>query len=215
VRFDRGVLRCGSEMIERVGPSDIDAVVATLVASHREYGWERWAVPFADRSERLDAIYRVDLATTAFPLGEVWATDDAASVAVWLPHGVESRRTAADRATLSAANASVFGTHLGHVLAVSAALASQVSTEPDWYLATMGTLPARQGRGLGSAVLGPMLERCDDASLTAGLETSEERNLRFYGRLGFATTATVDDLPHGAPTTWIMHRPAKPPAACA
>jgi GNAT superfamily N-acetyltransferase len=206
------------EMIEQVGTGDIDAVVETLVASHRDYVWERWAVPFDDRAERLALMYRADLHAIAFPFGEVWAVDDAASVAIWVPHGARARLTDVDHAELNEASVLAFGANVEAVSAASEALAAVTPIEPDWYLATMGTRPARQGEGLGSAVLRPMLERCDDASLNAGLETSDERNISFYGRLGFVALLTVSDLPHGAPPTWIMQRlPVKAPrfsAAC-
>ena len=193
-------------MIERVGAGDIDAVVATLVVSHRDYVWERWAVPFDDRPERLALMYRAELHAIAFPFGEVWVVDDAVSVAIWVPRGARTRLTDVGQAELNAASASAFGAHVEAVAAASEALAAVTPVEPDWHLATMGTLPARQGEGLGSNVLRPVLERCDDVSLVAGLETSDERNISFYERLGFVASLTVRDLPHGAPATWIMQR---------
>jgi len=82
-----------TRMIEQVGNGDIDAVVATLVASHLNYVWERWAVPFEDRAEPLALMYRADLDAIAFPFGDVWAVDDATSVAVSVPHGARAAPT--------------------------------------------------------------------------------------------------------------------------
>jgi ribosomal protein S18 acetylase RimI-like enzyme len=75
---------------------------------------------------------------------------------------------------------------------------------PHWYLALLGTDPAAQGQGLGSAVLGPVLERCDVDGVAAYLESSKERNIAFYARHGFRVTRELH-LPRG-PTMWAMWR---------
>lgn len=75
---------------------------------------------------------------------------------------------------------------------------------PHWYLAVLGTDPAAQGRGLGSAALGPVLERCDTDRVGAYLESSKESNIAFYARHGFKVTRELD-LPRG-PKLWAMWR---------
>ena len=44
---------------------------------------------------------------------------------------------------------------------------------------------AEQGRGIGAAVIRPVLDRCDADGLPAYLESSNEQNLSFYARHGF------------------------------
>ncbi|HSM65009.1 MAG TPA: hypothetical protein VK860_01755, partial [Ilumatobacteraceae bacterium] len=78
----------------------------------------------------------------------------------------------------------------------------------DWYLATMGTVPGAQRSGLGTEVLRPRLAELDDATASACLETSDPANLDLYSRFGFEVVAELDDLPSGAPTTWVMQRDA-------
>ncbi|MDQ3739817.1 MAG: GNAT family N-acetyltransferase, partial [Actinomycetota bacterium] len=75
---------------------------------------------------------------------------------------------------------------------------------PHFYLPTLGVAPEAQGRGLGSALLAPMLERCDVEGVGAYLESSKERNVAFYGRHGFRV---VDEMtfPRG-PRLWLMWR---------
>jgi GNAT superfamily N-acetyltransferase len=75
---------------------------------------------------------------------------------------------------------------------------------PHWYLAILGTEPAAQGQGLGSAMLGPVLEECDRDGVAAYLESSKDRNLAFYGRHGFQVTEEWR-LPRG-PRVWGMWR---------
>jgi ribosomal protein S18 acetylase RimI-like enzyme len=79
---------------------------------------------------------------------------------------------------------------------------------PHWYLAVLGTDPPAQGRGLGSSVLGPVLERCDADGVGAYLESSKERNIDFYARHGFRVTSELR-LPRG-PKVWPMWRDPQP-----
>jgi len=75
---------------------------------------------------------------------------------------------------------------------------------PHYYLATLGVSPDAQGRGLGSALMAPMLERCDRDGVGAYLESSKESNVAFYGRHGFRVTEELR-FPRG-PKLWLMWR---------
>jgi GNAT superfamily N-acetyltransferase len=76
---------------------------------------------------------------------------------------------------------------------------------PHWYLAVLGTEPDAQGKGHGSAVLQPVLERCDREGEPAYLESSKEKNIPFYERHGFKVTEEIA-LPKGGPPIWGMWR---------
>jgi GNAT superfamily N-acetyltransferase len=77
-------------------------------------------------------------------------------------------------------------------------------TDPHYYLAVLGVDPPAQGNGFGSALLQPMLRRCDDEGVGAYLETGTPKNVRFYSRHGFRVTDEVP-LPKGPPM-WLMWR---------
>ena len=77
--------------------------------------------------------------------------------------------------------------------------------EPHWYVAVLGVHPDRQGEGLGRALLDPALAQADHDRLPAYLETSNERNLAFYGRFGFEVVQEVS-IPGGGPPVWTMLR---------
>lgn len=49
----------------------------------------------------------------------------------------------------------------------------------------LGTAPARQGRGLGSAVLRFLCDRADASGLHVYVEATSQRNLQLYERYGF------------------------------
>jgi GNAT superfamily N-acetyltransferase len=77
---------------------------------------------------------------------------------------------------------------------------------PHWYLAVLGTEPASQGHGLGSAVLQPVLERCDADGVGAYLESSKERNIDFYARHGFRVSEELRLGGPRGPRLWGMWR---------
>ena len=56
------------------------------------------------------------------------------------------------------------------------------------YLSTLGVEPSRQGLGLGSALIRPMLERADAEGLPCYLETFQPRNVPLYQKHGFKIT---------------------------
>lgn len=76
--------------------------------------------------------------------------------------------------------------------------------EPHFYLSVVGIDPEQQGGGVGSALLNPVLLRCDETGTGAYLESSKERNVSFYARHGFAVTERIE-IPEGPPL-WLMWR---------
>jgi GNAT superfamily N-acetyltransferase len=66
--------------------------------------------------------------------------------------------------------------------------------EPHWYLFAVGVVPEATGRGRGTTLLEPVLERCDAEHLPAYLEASSEDNARLYARLGFERRGEVEVL---------------------
>jgi GNAT superfamily N-acetyltransferase len=77
---------------------------------------------------------------------------------------------------------------------------------PDhFYLPTLGVAPDRQGEGLGSRLLAPILGICDSDGLPAYLESSKHSNIAFYARHGFRVTGELR-LPGGGPTIYPMWR---------
>lgn len=73
------------------------------------------------------------------------------------------------------------------------------------YLWMIGVAPSRQGEGLGTALIGSVLDRCDREGVPAYLEASSVRSRLLYERLGFAPAGEPLPLPDG-PHMWPMWR---------
>lgn len=196
-------------MVGRATDGDSDAIVATLVASHLDHAWEVWALPEDGRAERLAVLFRTALTTIGQPHGQVFTTDRCESVAVWVPADADQRLSADDLQALVASSTEAYGERAAMVAEASAVIASAATPPARWYLATMGTRPERQRRGLGESVLQPMLRTLDKRGEGARLETSDPANVAWYRKFGFEVLDELADLPHGAPTTWVMFRPPR------
>ena len=94
-------------------------------------------------------------------------------------------------------------------LRVLGAMEKAHPSEPHYYLEAIGTRQDWQSKGVGSAVMAAMLERCDREGLPAYLESSNPRNIPFYARHGFEVRPLVP-LPPGAPPMTPMWREPRP-----
>ncbi|MFE2851158.1 GNAT family N-acetyltransferase [Streptomyces lavendulae] len=102
----------------------------------------------------------------------------------------------------------VFGVRgLSRAAGVQGALQEAHPDAPHWYLPTLGTDPAFQGTGVGSALVREQLARCDRLGQPAYLESSMASNIPFYEGLGFRVTGEIR-LPGGGPEVWPMWRDA-------
>jgi GNAT superfamily N-acetyltransferase len=191
----------------RAGAADLDAVIETLVDSHLGYIWEVWALSGSagDRRARLTELVRRHVELIAFPHREIWIAADGAAVAIWSeqPEPPVARAT---RERMDDASNAAYGARRALIAEVDVILQARRPDGPHRFLGSMGVSTARQREGLGSAVLRPVLEELDRDEIPACLETSTVGNVAFYGRLGFTVHAHLNDLPGGAPETWVMWR---------
>ncbi len=64
-------------------------------------------------------------------------------------------------------------------------LHKELVKKPHWYLANIGVDPKNQGKGFGSKLIKPMLERIEREGYPVFLETNFEGNVALYEHLGF------------------------------
>lgn len=135
--------------------------------------------------------------------GSAWVAGDGAAAALWLPPDVESD----SEAMLQVVLAAIAPERLGVIAEVGETMRQHHPHEPHWYLAMIGVDPARQGEGLGSAILKESLRRCDADGATAYLESSNPKNIPLYERHGFEVMGVVQ--PGDFPPLYPMIRPAR------
>jgi GNAT superfamily N-acetyltransferase len=99
----------------------------------------------------------------------------------------------------------IYRRHIPRVLRAFYVLESNHPEEPHYYLPFVGVVPEWQGRGIGAALLKPVLDRCDAEGMPAYLEASSPRNRALYERHGFAVTEEFF-LGKGSPPLWRMWR---------
>lgn len=102
----------------------------------------------------------------------------------------------------------VFGLRSLKVAQGMAPMANLHPEQPHWYLSVLGTDPTRQRSGVGSALLRPVLDRCDREGTAAYLEASRIENVSYYERFGFVVEAPLA-MPGGGPVIYRMKRDAR------
>jgi GNAT superfamily N-acetyltransferase len=121
----------------------------------------------------------------------------------WCPPGV---------ALIGQAESEAFDERLENVSGENAARFFELDTRkrehfpeaPCFYLALMGVVPERQGRGFGAALLATVLQRCDARRTPAYLEATSASSRRLYERHGFERLGDIA-LSDG-PSLWPMWR---------
>lgn len=190
--------------IRALRADDVAPLAATQARAFYDDPLQAWALP--DAATRLDVLRRLFemmIRVVSLPIGESY-TDDTRSVgALWAPPGrwVVDEEMADQLEPMGM----IVGDRLPWMRRCWEAISTAHPAEPHFYLSGLGTDPPRQGRGLGSAAMAPVLARCDAQGIPAYLESTKERNVGFYEHHGFAVTGTIVVSPDG-PTLWTMWR---------
>ena len=162
----------------------------------------------ASRRRRVAEYFEAALTNQHLPHGGCYTDTDRAGGALWDPPNHWKLRFGQ---VLRGAPKMIgaFGLHVPRALRVVSAIERQHPRIPHWYLAVLGTDPIHQGKGIGAALLTPILERCDREGIGAYLESSKKSNIAFYRRHRFEVTGEIV-LP-GGPPVWPMWRDPRPP----
>ncbi|MGH9082829.1 MAG: GNAT family N-acetyltransferase [Acidimicrobiales bacterium] len=185
--------------------ADVPAVGAMLARAFHDDPVSAYLFPSARRRPGgLRTFFGRQMACDLLPHGGVFTTDGCRGAALWAPPGKpQPSRLAVARTVLP-----VVPYVVGRTFRRSVSFLAQVEAihphEPHWYLATLGTEPAEQGRGIGSALLRAVLDRADAEGVRAYLESSKAGNVPFYRRHGFEVSREV--RLEGGPPIWAMWR---------
>ncbi len=192
-------------MVVTATGADLPALTEALADAFWDDPVMSWILRDEDsRARRLARLFSVQLRAHYLRLATVWTTSDRAGGALWAPPG----HAIIPPTTILRYLPDMFralGRHSIRAVRTLDHVERLHPKEPHWYLGVLGTRTAAQGRGIGSALLAPVLDRCDSEGVPAYLESSKHANIAFYGRHGFEVTGEIP-LPFGGPTVWPMWR---------
>ncbi len=203
------VLAPPSVQLRPARAADIPALAAMFGrAFAHDPGFNYLAGEGGGRPERLALLWEGLLRYGSNHLSDTFAEADLRGAALWIPPG-RDQGSILDGLHMLPSVANLTGWR-GVPRFISAhnalhRLLAQRVPEPNYYLAVLGVEPGHQGRGIGSALMRPILERCDRDRLPATLETFTERNLPLYERHGFEVVleTTIQGMSIAA---WLMRR---------
>ena len=191
--------------IRRARPDEGGALARTLARAFYDDPVAAWMMPRGERRmDQLERAFAIGLNGIFLQEGECWTTDGVVGASIWQPPGMW-RVPILRQLRLLPPLALVYRGDMPRALSGFQLLEREHPHDADhWYLPFIGVDPDWQGKGIGTALLQPILERCDRDGLPAYLEASTPRNRECYLRNGFEVVGTLTH--RNGPTMWKMWR---------
>jgi GNAT superfamily N-acetyltransferase len=181
------------------------AVVEALTAAFYDDPVMGWFYPDdARREQQLRGLFSFFGEKVWFPHGLTFTTANVAGASLWEPPG-KWKLSMLRQLMLTPGMIRATGFRdLPRGLRGLSLMEKAHPTYDHYYLPIIGVAPQWQGKGLGTALLRPMCERCDREGIPAYLEATTTRGRACYERSGFVVTGEIT-LPDG-PTMFAMRR---------
>jgi GNAT superfamily N-acetyltransferase len=191
--------------VRRGTGDDVPRVAAVLAQAFATDPPMRWVMGASARAEdRLRPYFAALLRRLHLRSGEVWVSDDPVGAAAWVAPGHWPPPASLELA-LAPVLLRAFGRHPLRAVAAARVNGRCHPVEPHWFLDYIAVDACARGAGAGSALMRPVLERCDAEEVGAFLNAGSERSRDLYARHGFEVTRRVE-LPGGGPPLWQMWR---------
>jgi ribosomal protein S18 acetylase RimI-like enzyme len=193
--------------VRKAGASDKKALAAMLARAFDDDPVMSWFFREDERRGGRNRRFFDMRLRQLLPHDETYTVDGAAGAAIWaLPD--RWRLGKIEEFRMGVALLFALGRRIPTLVRGFEMIEAAHPRTPHYYLAVLGTEPEEQGRGIGSALMRPVLDMCDRDEIPAYLESSKERNIAFYARHGFRVTDEIN-LP-GGPPVWSMWRDPRP-----
>jgi GNAT superfamily N-acetyltransferase len=195
--------------IRKLGADDVPTIARALARAFDDDPVMNWVFPNdAGRPARLEAAFALYLRRIWLLENECYGTERLFGAALWLPPG-KWKISVARQLRLLPSMIAVNGRDLPRLLRVLHKMETVHPEEPpSYYLAVLGVEPEQQGHGFGSALMQPVLERCDRERIPAYLESSKRRNVVLYERHGFRVIEEMKVADDGPPLWRMWREPA-------
>ncbi len=192
--------------VRKAAKPDVPQLKAVIARAFDDDPLINWMVTQDKRrARRVYDVMATVLDRIMMPHGEVYSTEGIHGAALWAPPG-KHKLSALRQAMMMPAFVSACGMgRFRDVFFGMNAVEKKHPHEPHFYLGVLATDPDYQGRGVGTQLMRPVLERCDRERIPAYLESSKERNVPLYERNGFRVTEVLT-VPRGGPPLWLMWR---------
>jgi GNAT superfamily N-acetyltransferase len=188
-----------------------------LAASHAQYPAFCHLFPDERQRHRVLRSFMAATARDAARYGRCYAATrrrELLAVALWMPPGAwplsSLRKLRMAPALLPAVVAA--GSRARPWMHTGSALEQQAADERTWYLQAMGVRLHAQRRGLGTRLLAPVLDEADTHGVPCQLHTSDEANVGYYERFGFAVSEPLCPVFPGGAAYLAMRREPRGPA---
>jgi ribosomal protein S18 acetylase RimI-like enzyme len=196
--------------VRRVVKEDVAPLSVVLARAFHDDPVSVYIFPDGRRRPRqLERFFKLQLGRTFLRRGEAYTTEDRQGGAFWL--GPSPPKPGFRELLGQVPMAMLLGRRLSPTLELIALMEAHRPKIEHYYLGPLGVDPPYQGRGIGSALLMPVLERCDVDHVPAYVESSHERNVPLYRRHGFEVTTEIA-APRGGPKLWLMWREPRLPS---
>lgn len=192
--------------IRKATTSDLPKLNAVMARAFDDDPIANWfAAQDKRRAHRVYEFMGTAVKKLTYPHGHVYTTDSVEGGALWNPPGTWKMGMLQQLMLMPAMIRVSTLRRVPGILKGITAIEHEHPEKPHYYLLALGVEPDLQGRGLGSALMGPVLEICDRDGVPAYLESSKERNVPFYERHGFKVTKELV-VPFNGPKIWLMWR---------
>ena len=202
----QGRERAGSATVRPAEKRDAEPLAATLARAFLDDPLTSHLV--SDPAARVAALPRMFklLLKLGLPYGACYVTSGYEAATLWRPPGLW-HVTLWQYISNAPELLGIFGTGVLKVMNTMDKVEKVHPTQTHWYLQTIGTDPAMQGKGFGSLIMRDQLARADKTRIPCYLESSKDTNIPIYKSFGFEVTGEIR-IPNG-PTLWPMWRNAR------
>ena len=195
--------RASTATVRKAEWRDADAIGAMLARAFADDPVTLHLLPDpARRAKALPRMFKL-LLKLGLPHGACFVTSGCETATLWRPPNgwhVHLKDYIVNAPELLG----VFGTGVFGVMGTMDRIEKVHPKAPHWYLQTIGTEPAMQGKGFASLILRQQLAVADAQGVPCYLESSKDTNLPVYRSFGFEVTGEIR-IPNG-PTLWPMWR---------
>ncbi|PKN53228.1 MAG: hypothetical protein CVU55_03185 [Deltaproteobacteria bacterium HGW-Deltaproteobacteria-13] len=192
--------------IRKANHSDTGRLAVALARAFDDDPFINWLVRKDNkRAPGMERMFHISLTDLSLRHNNVFTTKDLTGGALWYPPGT-SEISFARQLTFAHKMIPVVGwTGLLRLAWAMEQIGRRHSKERYYYLQFLGVIPEARGKGMGAALLKPVMDICDREKCGALLENSKEENITFYRRFGFNVIGKF--LPGiGSPPLWTMWR---------